>query len=241
MEIDRVRVSIPLKNLDASLFEGKSWIIDRFPADVSAEASHTALYDYLTSVPRQLTVGSRSDGPKLRSSSDLSFNRSQLRAIERSVACKSFHLVWGPPGTGKTRVIPEIVQGVPGRILLGAFTNTAVDKMLMALLDADPAVRFLRMGRASESQELAARLQIVGDPRDYFSEDLALKHRAVHVIRRAMDAAAVVAATAHRACTMPYIRSRGFEMTIVDEAGQLTEPLTLGLTLALPPFRADRG
>ena len=231
MEIDRVRVSIPLKNLDASVFEGKSWIIDRFPADVSAEASHTALYDYLTSVPRQLTAGSRSDGPKLRSSSDLSFNRSQLRAIERSVACKSFHLVWGPPGTGKTRVIPEIVQGLPGRILLGAFTNTAVDKMLMALLDADPAVRFLRMGRASESPELAMRLQIVGDPRDYFSEDLALKHRAVHVIRRAMDAAPVVAATAHRACTMPYIRSRGFEMTIVDEAGQLTEPLTLGLTL----------
>jgi DNA replication ATP-dependent helicase Dna2 len=46
-----------------------------------------------------------------------------------------------------------------------------------------------------------------------------------------MDAAPVVAATAHRACTMPYIRSRAFEMTIVDEAGQLTEPLTLGLTL----------
>jgi DNA replication ATP-dependent helicase Dna2 len=30
---------------------------------------------------------------------------------------------------------------------------------------------------------------------------------------------------------MPYIRRRAFEMTIVDEAGQLTEPLTLGLTL----------
>jgi len=30
---------------------------------------------------------------------------------------------------------------------------------------------------------------------------------------------------------MPYIRRRAFEMTVVDEAGQLTEPLTLGLTL----------
>jgi DNA replication ATP-dependent helicase Dna2 len=231
MEVGRVQISIPLKNLHASAFEGKTWIIDRFPADVTAEASHTALYDYLTSVPRQLNGGPRSDGAGLQGSFALSFNRSQLRAIERSVACKSFHLVWGPPGTGKTRVIPEIVQRVPGRILLGAFTNTAVDKMLMALLDADPAARFLRVGRASESPELAARLQAVGDPRDYFSDDLALKHRAVHSIRRAMDAAPLVAATAHRACTMPYIRSRAFEMTIVDEAGQLTEPLTLGLTL----------
>ena len=48
METDRIRVSIPLKNLQAKVFEGKSWIIDRFPSDVTAEASHTALYDYLT-------------------------------------------------------------------------------------------------------------------------------------------------------------------------------------------------
>jgi DNA replication ATP-dependent helicase Dna2 len=46
-----------------------------------------------------------------------------------------------------------------------------------------------------------------------------------------MDAAPIVAATAHKACTMPYLRRRAFEMSVVDEAGQLTEPLTLGLTL----------
>src|SRR5262249_37261949 len=43
-EIDtrRVRVAVPLKNLDARVFEGQSWIVDRFPSDVTAEASHTA-------------------------------------------------------------------------------------------------------------------------------------------------------------------------------------------------------
>jgi DNA replication ATP-dependent helicase Dna2 len=230
METDRIQISIPLKNLHPGVFDGKSWIIDRFPSDATAQASHTALYDYLTSIPKQLSSGSRIDVPAAQSSS-LSFNRSQLRAIERSVASKSYHLIWGPPGTGKTKVIPEIIHRVSGRILLGAFTNTAVDKMLMALLDANPSARFLRIGRSSESPELAARLQALGDPRDYFSDDLAAKHRGVHAIRLAMDAAPVVAATAHRACTMPYIRSRAFEMTIVDEAGQLTEPLTLGLTL----------
>ena len=230
MEADRVRIAIPLKNLNATVFEGKNWIIDRFPSEVTAEASHTALYDYLTMIPRQGAAGARRE-PSSQPGASLPFNRSQLRAIERSVVCKSFHLIWGPPGTGKTKVIPEIIQRVSGRILLGAFTNTAVDKVLLALLDADPSVRFLRMGRASESPELASKLEALGDPRDYFSEDLASKHRGVHAIRRAMDAAPVVAATAHRACTMPYIRRRAFEMTIVDEAGQLTEPLTLGLTL----------
>jgi DNA replication ATP-dependent helicase Dna2 len=230
VEADRIRVSIPLKNLSPNIFEGRAWIIDRFPADVTAEASHTALYDYLISPLRPMPI-SRPDAvrrTKDEELSTLSLNQSQIEAIERSVSCRSFHLVWGPPGTGKTRIIPEIVRRISGRVLLGAFTNTAVDKMLIALLDADPSVRFLRIGRAADSPEVAARL---ADPREYFSEDLALKHRGVHAIRRVMDAAPIVAATAHRACTMPYIRRRAFEMTIVDEAGQLTEPLTLGLTL----------
>ena len=237
METQRIRVSIPLKNLSPSVFENQLWIIDRFPSDVSSEASHTALYDYLVSGsrgPALLPASARPvstwrDGgadqvPKIPST----FNTSQIRAIQRAVTCGSFHLIWGPPGTGKTKVIPEIVRRSFGRVLLGAFTNTAVDKMLMALLADDSSVRFLRMGRASDSPELARLLK---DPSDYFSEDLAQKHRGVHAIRRAMDAAPVVAATAHKACTMPYLRRRAFEMSIVDEAGQLTEPLTLGLTL----------
>src|SRR5712692_2784708 len=44
-----IRVWIPLKNLSAAIFEGHSWIIDKFPSDVTAEASHTALYDFLVS------------------------------------------------------------------------------------------------------------------------------------------------------------------------------------------------
>ena len=155
-------------------------------------------------------------------------NDSQNAAIDRAINCDVFHLVWGPPGTGKTRVIPEIVKGVQGPVLLGAFTNTAVDKMLIALIEHDPGVRFLRIGRASDSPELAARL---ADPAEYFSEDLALKCRGVHAVKQAMKSVQIVAATAHRASTIPYLRLRAFEMVIVDEAGQLTEPLTLGLVL----------
>src|SRR5262249_53037949 len=48
--------------------------------------------------------------------------------------------------------------------------------------------------------------------------------------------AAIVGATAHRAATIPYLRSGAFEMAIVDEAAQLTEPLTLGLVLRARRF-----
>jgi DNA replication ATP-dependent helicase Dna2 len=106
--------------------------------------------------------------------------------------------------------------------------------MLIALLEHDPSIRFLRVGRSSQSPELAARLR--SDPADFFTEDLALKYGTIRPVKEALAHAKVVAATAHRASTIPYLRSRAFEMAIVDEAGQLTEPLTLGLILRARRF-----
>jgi DNA replication ATP-dependent helicase Dna2 len=256
MEATRLRLSIPLKNLDVSVFADSFWIIDRFPSDVTTEASHTALYDFLNPGDRPLIPllkgGQDPNSLPLTRPFGLSpeFNVSQREAVEKASGCSEYHLIWGPPGTGKTRVIPEIIRQVDGPVLLGAFTNTAVDKVIAALLDADPKTRFLRIGRASDSPELAERLR---DPAEYFSEDLAARHASVHAVRRALNDARIVAATAHRACTMPYLRRRQFEMVIVDEAGQLTEPLTLGLILRgrryvlvgddrqLPPVVRTRG
>jgi DNA replication ATP-dependent helicase Dna2 len=237
----RMRISIPLKNVSANVFEGQHWIVDRFPSDVTAEASHTALYDFLVSPmdeKKSAILGTRlpeSSGGKhvIAGGNPLivnpRLNKSQIEAINHAVNCDVFHLIWGPPGTGKTKVIPEIVERIAGPVMLGAFTNTAVDKMLIALLAQNPSVRFLRVGRSSDSPELASKIS--GDRADFFTEDLASKHGTVRAVKDALQKAQIVAATAHRASTMPYLRTRAFEIAIVDEAGQLTEPLTLGLIL----------
>jgi len=239
IDAQHVRISIPLRNLDTGLFAAKSWIVDRLPSDVSAEASHTALFDYLKRGKwgdSPLISPNSRDGalnsPESRAPS-LELNRSQREAVQKASGCSEFHLIWGPPGTGKTRVIPEIIRNIHGDVLLGAFTNTAVDKMLLALLEADPSVRFLRIGRAADSPELARRLD---NPGEYFSDDIAATQPTIRAIRRTMDGIRIIASTAHRACTLPYLRHRQFEMTIVDEAAQLTEPLTLGLILRARRF-----
>src|SRR5207244_12864709 len=131
------------------------------------------------------------------------------------------HLLWGPPGTSKIRVILEVVERINGAVRLGAFTNTAVDKMVIALLDHDPSTRFLRVGRASDSPEVAAKLQ--GDPSEFFTENLALKYGTVHAVKEALQRTNLVAATAHPASTIPYLRARSFEMAITHESGQVTE------------------
>jgi DNA replication ATP-dependent helicase Dna2 len=131
-------------------------------------------------------------------------------------------------------VISEIVHCIGGTVLLGAFTNTALDKMLLAVLERDPGARFLRIGRASDSPEVAARVE--GDRADYFSEDLAQKLGSVAAMKEALKHVKVVAATAHRASTNPFLRNASFDMAVVDEAGQLTEPLTLGIVMRAKRF-----
>jgi DNA replication ATP-dependent helicase Dna2 len=242
VEPRRIRIAIPLKNISPGLFASQDWIIDRFPGDVTSEASHTALYDFLVAPADEKKRAILGDAPGRAASAadrceiaaDSSLNESQATAVGRSVSCDVYHLIWGPPGTGKTRVIPEIVRAVRSRgpVMLGAFTNTAVDKMLLALLDADPDVRFIRFGRAAESPELESRLRAIGrDPASCFTDDLARQVGSVAGVKRALMETPIVASTAHRASTAPFLRNRSFEMAIVDEAGQLTEPLTLGLIL----------
>ncbi len=242
------RISIPLKNVSEAAFEGPSWTIDRFPSDRTSEASQTALYDFLVSTDdsrKRIVLGDlapalgegtgdpgRTTGKSLELRSEL--NTSQIEAIRGAVECRALHLIWGPPGTGKTKVVPEIVANVGGSVLLGAFTNTAVDKMLLAMLDHDPQARFLRIGRSKDSPELARRLG--AESARYFSDDVASSTGSARELRQKLDSVPVVASTAHRASSHPYLRGRSFEMAIVDEAGQLTEPLTLGLIMRARRF-----
>ncbi len=256
----RVGVRIPLNNISMETFGEILWTIDRFPSDQTSIASQTALFDFLRAPDGPLKrvvlgelgtqgqdrVEGMADDPSGERRGDRGgedpartglkpsvfageLNASQSRAVGRAAGCPTFHLVWGPPGTGKTRVISEIAARVSGGVLLGAFTNTALDKMLLSVLDGYPEIEFVRIGRSLDSPELARRLgERVGE---YFSEDLASSIRSPKQLRRRLDRAPLIAATAHRASSHPYLRGRSFEMTIVDEAGQLTEPLTLGLIM----------
>lgn len=74
-------------------------------------------------------------------------NESQKEAVKNSLGAKDFHLVHGPPGTGKTTTAIEIIkqhidQG--DQVLAVADSNTAVDNMLEFLLEED--VQAVRVG-----------------------------------------------------------------------------------------------
>jgi superfamily I DNA and/or RNA helicase len=68
-------------------------------------------------------------------------NEDQKCAVEYAVGVQDVYLIWGPPGTGKTTIVPEIVRNYIRlyndnlKILVCSYTNRAVDNVVMKLFD----------------------------------------------------------------------------------------------------------
>ncbi|MFB6204145.1 MAG: IGHMBP2 family helicase [Candidatus Nanohaloarchaea archaeon] len=69
-----------------------------------------------------------------------SLNPSQRAAVEKAVGADDLHLIHGPPGTGKTTTLIEVIEQEVKRgrdVLATADSNTAVDNLLEFLLEQD--------------------------------------------------------------------------------------------------------
>jgi DNA replication ATP-dependent helicase Dna2 len=150
-------------------------------------------------------------------------NESQNEAVNLAVNAEDCALVHGPPGTGKTYTLARTVRALVEqgeRVLLSAFTNRAVDNALEALREQGFS-DFVRFGSENgvHPDMHDALLARGGDPGELAAE--------------LQDAPVVAATTA--SCGSRPMREQAFDVAVVDEAGQLTEPGTY-----LATERADR-
>jgi ATP-dependent RNA/DNA helicase IGHMBP2 len=78
---------------------------------------------------------------------DTALDERQRAAVDLALRAGDISLVWGPPGTGKTRTLVEVVRqrALRGeRVLCAAPSNTAVDNLGIRLADA--GLRVVRIG-----------------------------------------------------------------------------------------------
>lgn len=229
------------------------WILDQHPTRIGHRERHRALFDMLrTRDPQRLDVLLRRrvptavEEPTWLPNLD-HLNEQQREAVVGAVTSKGAYLIQGPPGTGKTTVIAEIIRQLVSqgqRVLLTAGTNTAVDNVLVRLLDTG-CEDFLRLGSAREDNHLWRAVVDNGrDPADFFARPMAKSAEDLEALRQTLVARPVIAATTHMAISSPVIeilersgnhtRDREthlpdlFDVAILDEAGQITEPMTLG-------------
>ena len=195
--------------------------LDVYPSEMGVDGMLTALHNaVLAGDPNRKDVLFGRREPEFREVDEefIPNNPAQNRAVRLAVGAEDCALVHGPPGTGKTYTIARTIQALVergDRVLLSGFTNRAVDNALEALRDQG-FEEFVRVGteHGVRADMQGFRLETRGDP----------EARA-----RELEDAPVVAATT-ASCGSRVMREESFDVALVDEAGQLTEPATLAAT-----------
>ena len=207
--------------------------LDVYPSEIGVDRMLTALHDFILKGDpdrkdvlferREPAFTDRSLNPDGAPRTYVDNNTAQNRAVRLAIDAEDVALIHGPPGTGKTYTIARIVQELVERgdsVLLSAFTNRAVDNALEAVRERG-VTDVARVGTRHGVREdmLDVRLDQGGEPNE----------RAA-----ALRDSAVVAATTST-CGSRVMREQSFDVALVDEASQLTEPGTLAAV-----SRADR-
>lgn len=194
-------------------------------------------------------------------------NPYQHEAVLKSLSAQDVSLVHGPPGTGKTTVLVEIIRQAVAkgaRVLASAPSNIAVDNLLEKLLETP--LKVVRMGHPARILDslrhatLSAQVAEHGD-QSYIRELDQQRERLIKQRARAMDrgsgityeerqqlqreiqalwqeardiefalgkhiiAESDVVLVTHGGISKPILK-KPFDLLIMDEASQATEPLS---------------
>ncbi len=162
-DVDEYRATVALSGPGPAPFRGGSCQIDLLGSDATYQRMKRALA--AVSGARRNRLGElreiflgeskphRHKLPKLRFFTE-GLNEFQREAVGRSLAASDVALVHGPPGTGKTTVLVEIIRQAAlrgERVLATAPSNIAVDNMLEKL--AQTGLRVVRLGHPARTLE----------------------------------------------------------------------------------------
>ena len=145
---------------------------------------------------------------------------SQGQAVKKALqACcnQNFFLIHGPPGTGKTTVITEIVRHLASRgekVLITSHTNVAVDNVLENLFPFF-GHNITRLGLKIKVSNLLKDLV----PK---SEDESVKLSVSQIVGATLSKLSILVLNKKLSFEAPY-----FDVVIVDESSMATIPLTL--------------
>jgi DNA replication ATP-dependent helicase Dna2 len=207
------------KNGTEDLMSARAGRLRKFIVDLAAPAATTVTAE------DQNLINAVDKEAKL-----LNLNKEQHHAVRCAVLSKDYSLVLGMPGAGKTTAIVAMLRSlatVGKRVLLTSYTNSAVDNVLLKLAQMagkEEFIPFVRVGRESRVNPKLV---------DYTPSGSCHKANTAGELACLVDTVKIWGVSA-LGTTDALIRRREFDVVIVDEAGQITLPATLG-----PLLRGD--
>jgi len=180
-------------------------------------------------------------------------NLDQRNAVLKCASARDFALVQGLPGTGKSATIAFVTRLLVSRgmrVLLTSYTHSAVDNLLCKLMDSGVVSSdgsgapspIVRIGRESACHRkvrplLAQNIACEAETRDSGgSSSSSVEKPSVEHLHKVVSAAKVVGVSALTAPRSPLLAGQRFDVVIVDEAGQISQPAVLGAIMAADSF-----
>lgn len=209
------------RGADGPLEQGQAYCVDRRPLGLRGRLQEVVRAGFeeptIAAVFAGAELPKRDPARHERATEELrrrGLNPVQVEAGADAVSTERLCLIQGPPGSGKTRLLAEMISMLCAagcRIALTAFTHRAVDNVLRALRKLDPDLPLCKLGVAREGD---APLRKAGvrflDPRHAGS----LPARGI-----------LVAGTSFQLAKLPAKAS--FHYMMFDEAAQLPIPHAL--------------
>jgi len=96
---------------------------------------------------------------------DENLNDDQIEAVRHGIGAPDIALIHGPPGTGKTRTLVEVIRQCVARgekVLCLAASNAAVDNLAKMLLTASPDLPIVRLGHPARTHGILEEYTLSG-------------------------------------------------------------------------------
>lgn len=154
-----------------------------------------------------------------------SLNPGQAAAVKKILLADDYALLLGLPGTGKTSTLSLVIRMMIARgqkVLLTSFTHSAVDNLLVKLIEARMELnQVLRLGGKSSVQLSMHK----------FLLESKVNGGTIADMQSVCSGVRLVACTVLTAARSKLVRSLSLDCCIMDEAGQIAQPAALGAVL----------
>ena len=174
------------------------------------------------------------------------------------MSANDYTLVQGLPGTGKTSTLAFIARLFAARgkrVLITSYTNTAVDNVVLKLLDSGVGAvskdtglsTIIRVGPRHSCHEIARSVHVsdiavnveyklTGNDPEVLSQSTVNQLPRAESLQRVMSEARIVCSTVLTVPRSPFLANESFDIVIVDEAGQTSQPAILGALMLADAF-----
>ncbi|GKZ01089.1 hypothetical protein MPSEU_001060500 [Mayamaea pseudoterrestris] len=176
-------------------------------------------------------------------------NPDQQLAITAAFTATDYTLIQGFPGSGKTSTITFLIRLLAAhdkRILVTSYTNAAVDNVVLKLMDkgvattnsGHPLPPLVRVGRPGDCHEgiLPVMTSTIAEDIEKNALTQGDGMELATFVRRTIDSAKIVAVTVLTAPRSPQLLGQQFDVVIVDEAGQISQPAIIGALMSADTF-----